>query len=72
MVWELDLQNLPELSTAEVAGLLHVTPDTVRQEIIRGRLKAHRVGLRKYFVSQSEVARYLSQNSTAAVAGAAR
>lgn len=56
-------------SIAQVAELLraagvHVSPGLIRLEVARGRLGITRVGKRKVYVSESEISRYLRENTT--------
>jgi excisionase family DNA binding protein len=42
----------------EAAAKLGLTPDTLRQQIHAGRLKAKKLGPRLWWVTESEVERY--------------
>jgi excisionase family DNA binding protein len=42
----------------EAAAKLNMTPDTLRQQIHAGRLKARKLGPRLWWVTESEVERY--------------
>lgn len=49
------------MTLTEAAAILGVTPDTLRQQIARGKLKARKVG-RDWSVSPAEVKRYGKEN----------
>ena len=49
------------LTLTEAAALLGVTPDTLRQQIHNGALKARKVG-RDWTVTEREVDRYRREN----------
>lgn len=51
----------PVLTLAEAAKRLKVTPDTLRQQIANGSLKARKVGP-IWTVSEREVERYAREN----------
>lgn len=48
---------LPDMTTAEAAESLGITPHTVRVQIANGKLRARKVG-RDYNIAPSEVERY--------------
>ncbi len=50
------------MTLREAAGLLGITPDTLRAQIHRGRLKAVKVG-RDWHVAVDELARYERESS---------
>jgi excisionase family DNA binding protein len=56
----------PILSTAQVATLLGLNPQTVQQMAKDGRLPAHRLpGARKYLFFQEDVVTFLRQHAVA-------
>lgn len=48
------------LTTHEAAAILGITPESVRRQINRGRLRGEKRG-RDWFVSRAEVARYQAE-----------
>lgn len=50
------------MTLIEAAAILGITPDTLRQQIARGKLKARKVG-RDWHVTPSEVKRYRQEHS---------
>lgn len=46
------------MTLAEAAERLHLSPDTLRKQAQRGKLKATRIGKRLYVVEEAEVERY--------------
>ena len=54
------------LTVAEIAELLRVNPQTVRNWIDRGELQAVRVGARRVRVRQSDLDRFLAAGATSA------
>ena len=54
------MPSLP-LTTAQAAEIIGVTPNTLRQQIARGKLAAVKVG-RDYLIEPSEAARYKAEN----------
>lgn len=55
--------NTPLMTTAEVAAILNVDPDTVTNEVRRRRLSATRVG-RLIRIHPSDLEAYIAKNST--------
>jgi len=51
----------PPVTLIEAAAVLGLTPDTLRQQIANGKLKATKVG-RDWQVKPGEVARYQQQH----------
>ena len=49
------------MTLTEAAAILHVTPDTLRQQIARGALRARKVG-RDWHVTPREVERYRKES----------
>lgn len=54
------------MTLIEAAAILEVTPDTLRQQIAAGKLKARKVG-RDWQVAPSEVKRYAKDSSRKAM-----
>ena len=67
---DLDRQDDPWLTLAEIAEELRVNPATVRQWVAKGQLKASRAGVRKWIVRRSELQRMLAANDVGSEPGA--
>ena len=46
-------------STLEVAAMLHVGTDTLRQKIRSGQIDCRKIGPRKYYFSTADINKYL-------------
>jgi len=57
------LDRTPLMTTAEVAAILNVDPDTVTNEVRRRRLQATRVG-RCIRIHPTDLETYIAKNST--------
>jgi excisionase family DNA binding protein len=49
----------------EAAAILGVTPDTLRQQIANGKLRARKLGASLWVVTPREVRRYAAENRRA-------